>query len=105
MSTDPALMTYQPRFMYVDPHFYDIVKGDVEAWKNPGPMIGEPAASSLASHSALASRDKSFTTSRASPESACWSINFATRGCTWPRHASSANAFRPAFAWQIARQQ
>ena len=45
MSTDPALMTYQPRFMYVDPHFYDIVKGDVEAWKNPGPMIGEPAAS------------------------------------------------------------
>ena len=35
MSTDPALMTYQPRFMYVDPHFYDIVKGDVEAaYKN-----------------------------------------------------------------------
>jgi 3-phenylpropionate/cinnamic acid dioxygenase small subunit len=45
MSTDPALMTYQPRFMYVDPQFYDVVKADVEAWKNPGPMIGQPAAS------------------------------------------------------------
>jgi 3-phenylpropionate/cinnamic acid dioxygenase small subunit len=45
MSTDPALMTYQPQFMYVDPDFYDLVKGDVEAWKNPGPMIGQPAAS------------------------------------------------------------
>ena len=45
MSTDPALMTYQPRFMYVDPQFYDVVKGDVAAWKNPGPMIAQPAAS------------------------------------------------------------
>ena len=45
MSTDPALMTYQPRFMYVDPQFYDLVKADVAAWKNPGPMIGQPAAS------------------------------------------------------------
>lgn len=44
MSTDPALMTYQPRFMYVDPQFYDLVKGDVEAWKNPGPMIAQAAA-------------------------------------------------------------
>jgi 3-phenylpropionate/cinnamic acid dioxygenase small subunit len=45
MSTDPALMTYQPRFMYVDPHFYEIVKGDLTAWENPGPMIGLQAAS------------------------------------------------------------
>src|ERR1700722_17761286 len=44
-NTDPALMTYQPQFMYVDPHFYEIVKGDVEAWKDPGPMIAQPAAS------------------------------------------------------------
>ena len=43
--TAPEFMTYQPRFMYVDPAFYDIVKGDVAAWKNPGPMIGQQAAS------------------------------------------------------------
>jgi 3-phenylpropionate/cinnamic acid dioxygenase small subunit len=43
--TAPELMTYQPRFMYVDPHFYELVKGDVAAWKNPGPMIGREAAS------------------------------------------------------------
>ena len=44
-NTDPALMTYQPQFMYVDPHFYDVVKGDVAAWKDPGPMIAQPVAS------------------------------------------------------------
>jgi 3-phenylpropionate/cinnamic acid dioxygenase small subunit len=45
MSTDPALMTYQPRFMYVDPQFYEMVKRDVVAWENPGPMLSHPAAS------------------------------------------------------------
>jgi 3-phenylpropionate/cinnamic acid dioxygenase small subunit len=44
-NTDPALMTYQPQFMYVDPHFYEIVKRDVDAWKDPGSMIAQPAAS------------------------------------------------------------
>jgi len=44
-STSPEMMTYQPRFMYVDPGFYEIVKGDVAAWNNPGPMIAQPAAS------------------------------------------------------------
>jgi 3-phenylpropionate/cinnamic acid dioxygenase small subunit len=45
MSTDPTLMTYQPRFMYVDPHFYELVKGDVAAWESPGPMIAQRPAS------------------------------------------------------------
>lgn len=58
MSTDtpPDLMTYQPRFMYVDPDFYDIVKGDVAAWKNPGPMIGQRAASVVEQFLILESR-------------------------------------------------
>ena len=43
--TAPEFMTYQPRFMYVDPGFYDIVKGDVAAWKNPGPIVSQPVAS------------------------------------------------------------
>jgi 3-phenylpropionate/cinnamic acid dioxygenase small subunit len=45
MNTDPAFMTYQPQFMYVDPHFYEVVKADLAAWENPGPMIGRQAAS------------------------------------------------------------
>jgi 3-phenylpropionate/cinnamic acid dioxygenase small subunit len=43
-NVDPELMTYQPRFMYVDPRFYEAVKGDVAAWENPGPMIDHKAA-------------------------------------------------------------
>jgi len=42
---DPSLMTYQPRFMYVDPTFYDLIKGDIAAWEKPGPMLDRQVAS------------------------------------------------------------
>src|SRR5262249_27621085 len=44
IATDPAKMTYQPEFLYVDPAFYAQVKADVAAWDNPGPLLGAPAA-------------------------------------------------------------
>ena len=47
MNTDtrPEMMIYQPRFMYVDPHFYDVVKSDLAAWEKPGPRIDPRIAS------------------------------------------------------------
>jgi 3-phenylpropionate/cinnamic acid dioxygenase small subunit len=43
IAPDPAKMTYQPEFLYVDPAFYARVKADVAAWDNPGPLLGAPA--------------------------------------------------------------